>query len=74
MKLASILEPRFIKVKSRVETKDKAIHLLLDNFLDPGGMNAPVGDESFQRDARNFAANRVVAGDNDRLRRIVLRW
>jgi PTS system nitrogen regulatory IIA component len=34
MKLASILEPRFIKVKSRVESKDEAVHLILDNFLE----------------------------------------
>ena len=44
---------------------------LLDHFLDAGGMDAAVHDELFQRDAGHLAANRIEAGDNDRLGRIV---
>src|SRR3984957_16907445 len=44
---------------------------LAHDFLDPARMNATVRDELHQRDARNFAANRVVARNHDRLRCIV---
>ena len=53
---------------------DLVVHLaagLLDHFLDAGRMDAAVGNELLQRDARDLAANRVERGDDDRLRRVV---
>ena len=44
---------------------------LFDHFLDARRMDAPVGDQLFQRDSRNLAANRVKRGDDHGLRRIV---
>ena len=44
---------------------------LLYRLLDARRMDAPVGDQLFQRDSRNLAANRVKRGDDHGLRRIV---
>ena len=44
---------------------------LLDHFLDARGMDAPVSDQLFQRDARNLAADRVKRGDDHGLGRVV---
>ena len=53
---------------------DDAVHLpasLLHHLLDVGGVDAPVGDELFQSQTRYLAADRLEAGDGDRLRRVV---
>lgn len=44
---------------------------LFDEFLNAGRVNAPVGNEFFQQTARDFLADRVKAGNDDRFRRIV---
>ena len=51
-----------------------AVHLaagLLHHLLDVGGMDAAVGDELFQRQPRDLAADRLEAGDGDGFGRIV---
>ena len=44
---------------------------LLDHFLDAPRMDASVGDELRERDARDLAAHRIEARDHHRIRRIV---
>ena len=44
---------------------------LFDHFLDSCGMNAPVKDELFECNSRNFAAHGVKAGKDDRFGRVV---
>src|ERR1043165_5244633 len=44
---------------------------LLDELLDAGGVNAAVLHEALERDARDLAADRVEAGEDDRLGRVV---
>ena len=44
---------------------------LFDHFLDPCGMNAPVKDELFECNSRNFAAHGVKSGKDDRFGRVV---
>ena len=44
---------------------------LVHHFLDTGRMNAPVRNQLFESDTRDFAANRIEAGQNNRFRRIV---
>ena len=44
---------------------------LLDDFFDPRGMNAPIRYEPVERLPRNFAANGIEPGQDDRLRRVV---
>src|ERR1700737_3681741 len=53
---------------------DRFFDLLLGlahDLLDAARMNPAVGDEPFQRDPRDFAPDRIVARDHDRLGRIV---
>src|ERR1043165_9369657 len=40
-------------------------------FFDSAGMNTAVGDELFQREPRNFTANRIVSRDHHGLRCII---
>src|SRR5579885_2582760 len=50
------------------------VELLLgfaDHLLDARGVDAAIGDEPLEREAGQLAADRVVAGDDDRLRRVV---
>ena len=42
-----------------------------DRLFDPRGMNAPVRDEAAEREAADFAAHRVEAGDGDDIGRVV---
>ena len=44
---------------------------LLDDLLDPGRVDAAVGDQALERDLGDLAPERIVAGDDDRLRRVV---
>ena len=44
---------------------------LLDELLDAGGVDAAVLHEAFERDTRDLAADRIEAGEDDRLRRVV---
>ena len=44
---------------------------LLDHFLNSGRMNTPVHDQLFECDPRYFPADRVKAGENNCLGRIV---
>ena len=53
---------------------DLVVHLalgLFDHLLNARGMDAAVGNQLFQRDARDFAAHRIKGGDDHSLRRIV---
>ena len=53
---------------------DDRIHLrphLLDDLLDPAGMDSAVGDQPLQGEARHLAPHRIEAGEHDRLRRII---
>ena len=62
--------------------KDGALALLLDDqidlppgffhtVLDAGGVNPAVDNQFFQRNSRDFTADRIERGDRDGLRRIV---
>ena len=44
---------------------------LFDHVFDAGGMDAAVGDELFERQPRDLAADRVERGDGNGLRRVV---
>ena len=53
---------------------DRLLHVrlhLLDDLLDPRRMDAAVGDETLDRLARDLAAERIEAGEDDRARRVV---
>ncbi len=53
---------------------DDRLHFLfglLDHFLDSGRMNAPVHNELLQRNPGDLTANRIEAGDDNRLRRVI---
>src|SRR3989441_8090174 len=53
---------------------DRVVELLLclaHHLLDPTGVNAPVGDEALERQARQLATDGVVARYHDDLRRVV---
>src|SRR5579875_1337833 len=53
---------------------DGLVELLLglaDHLLDPRGVDAAVGNEPLEREAGQLAPDRVVAGDDDRLRCVV---
>lgn len=53
---------------------DDGVHLaagLVDHLFNVRGMDAAVGDELFERQARNFAAHGLEARDGDRLGRVV---
>src|SRR3712207_8444933 len=45
--------------------------LFRSHLLDPSGMNAPVGDELLQGEARDLPAHRVEAGDDHGVGRVV---
>ena len=44
---------------------------LLDDLLDPGRVDPPVGDETLEGQLGDLPAQRIVGGDDDRLRRVV---
>src|SRR5438552_9746753 len=53
---------------------DRLFQLLLrlaDHLLDAPGVDAPVGQQPLEREPRELTTDRVVAGDDDRLRRVV---
>src|SRR5881628_22769 len=53
---------------------DRVVELLLclaHHLLDPTRMNAPIGDEALERQARQLAPDGVVARDHDDLRRVI---
>ena len=53
---------------------DALLHFLAGfghHLLDPGRMNAPVGDELFQGDAGDFPPHRIEAGQDHRFGRVV---
>ena len=53
---------------------DDAVNVPLrlgDGFLDAGGMDAAIGDQTAERQPANLAADRVEAGDRDDIRRVI---